>query len=89
MLGIIPSADNLEIITVSVCYGPSKVLISLFYGTPNSSSQAFEDLFLFLHLQSLIVGSLCNYNFVINHTLFIPSFTVILNHLFLFVTDCC
>ena len=28
---ILPSADNLEIITVSVCHGPSKVFISLFY----------------------------------------------------------
>ena len=28
---ILPSADNLEIITVSVFYGPSKVFISLFY----------------------------------------------------------
>jgi len=28
---MLPSADNLEIITVSVCYGPSKAFISLFY----------------------------------------------------------
>ena len=28
---ILPSADNLEIITVSVCHGSSKVFISLFY----------------------------------------------------------
>jgi len=42
---ICSSADTPEIITVSVCYGPSKVLISLFYGAPNSSSQIFEDLF--------------------------------------------
>jgi len=83
---ILPSADNLEIITVSVCYGSSKVFISLFYRPPNSSSQIFDDLF--LYLQSLNVGSFCNYillgdfnvNFVINHTLFIPSCTVFLNH---------
>ena len=59
MLGIIPSADNLEIITVSVCYGSSKVFVSLFYRPPNSSSQIFDDLF--LYLQSLNVGSFCNY----------------------------
>ena len=81
---ILPSADNLEIITVSVCYGSSKVFISLFYRPPNSSSQIFDDLF--LYLQSLNVGSFCNYillgefYFVINHTLFIPSCTVFLNH---------
>ena len=28
---MLPSADNLEIITVSVCYGPSKVFISILY----------------------------------------------------------
>ena len=56
---ILPSADNLEIITVSVCHGTSKVFISLFYRPPNSSSQVFEDLF--LYLQSLNVGSFCSY----------------------------
>ena len=56
---ILPSADNLEIITVSVCHGPSKIFVSLFYRPPNSLSQVFEDLF--LYLQSLNVGSFCNY----------------------------
>ena len=40
-------------------YGPSKVFISLFYWPPNSSSQIFDNLF--LYLQSLNVGSFCNY----------------------------
>ena len=56
---ILPSADNLETITVSVCHGPSKFFLSLFYQPPNSLSQVFEDLFLYLH--SLDVGSFCNY----------------------------
>ena len=56
---ILPSADNLEIITVSICHGPSKVFISLFYQPPNSLLQVSEDLF--LYLQSLNVGSFYKY----------------------------
>ena len=56
---ILPSADNLEIITVSICHGPSKVFISLFYQPPNSLSQVSEDLF--LYLQSLIILSVTDH----------------------------
>lgn len=56
---IFSSSVSLEIITLSVCQGSSKVFVSLFYRPPNSGSQTFEDLF--LYLQSLNVGSFCNY----------------------------
>ena len=59
VVNLLPSPDNLELLTLSVCNGINKVCISLFYRPPNSPCEVFENLF--LYLQSLHTSQFSNY----------------------------
>ena len=51
--------DNLELLTLSISSGTKKICLSLLYRPPNSHSDLFQDLF--LYLQSLDTAQFSNY----------------------------
>ena len=63
---ILPSADNLEIITVSVCHGPSKVFYHF----------STDPLIIFHRFLKIYF---CTYNHLML-VVFVPSCTILLNH---------
>ena len=59
MIKLYPSPDDLELLTLSVHRGTSKVCISVLYRPPSSPVVSFENLF--LYLQSFDISRFCNY----------------------------
>ena len=56
---LLPTPDNLELLTLSISSGINRVCLSLLYRPPNSPSDLFQDLF--LYLQGLDTTHFSNY----------------------------
>ena len=83
---LLSSPDNLELLTLSIANDINKVCLSLFYRPPHSSSDVFQDLF--LYLQSFDTSQFSNYillgdfnvNFCnINHPLYSRLYNILVH----------